>query len=74
MEVKKMNDPQAIPELLTTKELLRLLKVTSRSLRRWVADGRFPQPIFPGRWRRDDVAKILNRTNEDECGQMRTSG
>jgi predicted DNA-binding transcriptional regulator AlpA len=47
------------------KEVLELINVTSRTLRNWVALGRFPKPLPIGRrrlyWCREDVMRALGQ-------------
>lgn len=47
--------------MLTRRELAAALGVSTRSIARWTADRRFPQPYKFGvtRWRRDEVAAWL---------------
>ncbi len=39
-------------ELLTMKEIASLVKVTAKTVRRWLSEGRMPDPTF------DDGAKV----------------
>jgi predicted DNA-binding transcriptional regulator AlpA len=47
------------------KEILELLRVTSRTLRTWVSLDRFPRPLPIGRrrqfWSRSEVMRALGR-------------
>lgn len=47
-------------EVLTTREVARLLKVTQRSVYRWIVAGVLPAAKFGGRWRikRADVERF----------------
>lgn len=47
-------------EVLTTQEVARLLKVTQRSVYRWIVAGVLPAAKFGGRWRikRADVERF----------------
>jgi predicted DNA-binding transcriptional regulator AlpA len=55
----------ALPCFIERKEILQLLHVTSRTLRMWVALGRFPKPLPIGRrrqfWVRADVMRALGQ-------------
>lgn len=60
-----MNENTAIPELLESKQVIRMLKTTRKTLNRWIKAGIFPEPILPNRWRKDEVLETLS-------GQKRT--
>lgn len=53
------------PELLTAKEVARKLRVGVRTVWRWVALGKLPQPMrFSAstvRWRPEDIQRYLDR-------------
>lgn len=51
------------PSLLTTKDLARLLQVSTRTLRRWQRGGHVPPPLRIGgslRWRAADIETWLS--------------
>jgi excisionase family DNA binding protein len=52
-----------IPELLTIRELAKILKVSQRSIWRLVASGKLVEPLRVGgsiRWRRDDIRNWID--------------
>jgi excisionase family DNA binding protein len=57
------NQGNAMPTLLTIREVAELLGMSESSVRRAWYDGNFPKPIRLGRrglrWRRDDVESFL---------------
>lgn len=61
VNVVSLNEP-----LLTKADNARHLGVSTRTLERYIAEGKFPQPIrVPGpRWRAEDVAKYTVRAVE----------
>jgi predicted DNA-binding transcriptional regulator AlpA len=54
-----------LPVFIEQEEILKLLRVTSRTLRKWVSLGRFPRPLPIGRrrqfWSRTDVMRALGQ-------------
>jgi prophage regulatory protein len=52
-------------KLLTEREVAQILSISTRTLRRWIAEGDAPRPIqMPGRdprWREKDVEAWINR-------------
>ena len=53
---------QALPQLVDLKEVAEYLRVTTRTVHRWVATGHFPAPVRLGngpkarlRWHREDI-------------------
>lgn len=56
-------------ELLTSAELCELLKVDTRTLRRWTHAGELPRPVKIGgslRWRRADLSEWLDKKTEEK--------
>lgn len=53
-------------EVLTTQEVARLLKVTQRSVYRWIVAGVLPAAKFGGRWRikRADVERFWQQRDK----------
>ncbi|WP_375337449.1 helix-turn-helix transcriptional regulator [Rhizobium lentis] len=52
-----------LPKILTTKEILIALKVSPRTLDRWLAASSFPEPFRIGRarrWHEHDVRAFLD--------------
>jgi predicted DNA-binding transcriptional regulator AlpA len=52
----------SLPELLDTDDLVRLLKVSEKTIRRMVLRKQFPKPLKIGgqnRWHPDDVAQAI---------------
>ncbi len=45
--------------IFTKRDLRRMFDASSRTIERWVASGRLPKPILPGRWLREDVENHL---------------
>lgn len=43
------------PLVYTKREVRVMFDVSSRALERWVKQGRFPKPILPGRWDRQEI-------------------
>lgn len=52
-------DTNEIPELLDSKQIIRLVKTTRKTLNRWIKAGLFPKQVLPNRWRRDEVIASL---------------
>ena len=53
---------EALPDLVTTDDVARVMQTTTRTVRRLVARGELPQPIRFGRlvrWPRQTIAAIL---------------
>jgi predicted DNA-binding transcriptional regulator AlpA len=46
-------------ELMTRKELRKKLKISDRTLRRWVSDGTLPKPRLPGLWLATDIEAAI---------------
>lgn len=50
-------------ELIDTQQFCKLLRVSQRSLERWLSSGKLPQPVaLPGRvrrWRRQDIERWM---------------
>jgi len=46
-------------ELMTATELSLRLRMSQRSLRRWVAQGLVPPPVLPHRWLRSEIDDLL---------------
>ena len=57
--------PETVEQLLTTKDLCKLLQVSWRTLMRWQATGQIPQPIKVAgrthRWRREAIEQFLDQ-------------
>jgi hypothetical protein len=52
----------ALEPLLTSDDLRRLFRVTSRTIARWYASGRLPRPVKVGggnRWRADQIRRLV---------------
>ena len=45
MQTKSSNSLSSAPQLLTVRELAKMLNVSQRSIYRWVDAGRMPKPI-----------------------------
>ena len=43
------------PLVYTKREVRVMFDVSNRALERWVKQGRFPAPILPGRWDRQQL-------------------
>lgn len=43
------------PLVYTKREVRTMFQTSDRSLERWVKQGRFPAPILPGRWDKQQV-------------------
>lgn len=59
-----VSDLDALPVILTLKELAPIYRLSASTIRRQVQQGTFaPRPwdVYPYRWRRDDVAADLKR-------------
>jgi predicted site-specific integrase-resolvase len=56
-----------LPELLTTEEMAKILRISRQTARRWSMTGAGPlQPVKffargPLKWRRDQVLSIINQ-------------
>ena len=67
--------------LLTVSDLCRLLQVSPRTIRRWVLEGKFPEPTrlgnapnSPVRWPPEEIAAWLEqRRAASQPGQQMTS-
>jgi predicted DNA-binding transcriptional regulator AlpA len=63
-----------LPAFIEQPEILQLLRVTSRTLRKWVALGRFPKPLPIGRrrqfWSRYEVMKALGRRGKRKAKEF----
>ena len=65
----------AIEQQYTVAEVSKLIKVTQRTIRRWIADGRLsPVNSVPGRFGHDEyripestVMKVLRRESDDNA-------
>jgi prophage regulatory protein len=61
-----------LPDLLSVKEVSRLLGVSARCLWRWVAEGLFPSPMHLSRrvtrWRREDLLGWLATRDQQQKG------
>lgn len=53
-------------ELLTPTELRSLLKVSKRTLCRWMALGILPPQVAPSRWTRQQIDAWLTRHDEQQ--------
>ncbi|MEM7682782.1 MAG: helix-turn-helix domain-containing protein [Planctomycetota bacterium] len=54
----------SVSQTLTAEDLAHLLKVSKRTLYRWVQQGLLPAPLRVGattRWRSDEVEKAMER-------------
>jgi prophage regulatory protein len=51
-------------QLLTVEEVMKLLRVSRRTVWRWLAEGRLPRPLRPTcvctRWKASDIRKYLD--------------
>lgn len=62
--MEKNND---IREILTPTELRSMLKVSKRTLCRWIALGILPPQVAPSRWTRQQIDAWLNRHDEQQA-------
>jgi predicted DNA-binding transcriptional regulator AlpA len=61
-------------KVYVTSDLTRMFQVRPRTLRRWIADRRFPRPIMPGRWDAESVeAWYRDRCVKSAQGQIGTN-
>lgn len=55
---------------MSKKEVARFLGVSTRSIERWIAAGKFPKPCTPQgtvkRWHREQFIDIKNPSEEDQ--------
>jgi len=51
-------------EIVTSAEMRELLKISKRTLSRWMADGILPRPVAPSRWTRKQIDQWLTRFDE----------
>lgn len=53
---------EAVQPLLSVRDVAKLLGVTTKTIRRWTSDGRFPAPVTIGkllRWTPEAVEEVL---------------
>jgi len=62
--MRRGNVTAGVDQLLTVEEVMNLLRVSRRTVWRWVAQGRLPRPIRPTcvctRWKASDIWKYLD--------------
>ena len=56
-------------EILTSDEIRAWLKISKRTLSRWIADGRLPVQVAPSRWTRRQIEVWLSRFDEQNASQ-----
>jgi predicted DNA-binding transcriptional regulator AlpA len=68
MEVSRMGTstvlPPGLPHLLTLEEVARVFRTSTRSVRKWINAGRFPQPVKVGRrllWTTSTIAALAGQ-------------
>jgi len=59
-------------ELMTTQEVARRLRMSERTLRRWVSSGLLPEPVLPGRWLRKTIDDLLKAHGHSWTNQAST--
>ena len=56
-------------ELLHSKKVLQMVRACRKTLNRWVKAGRFPPPVLPNRWRKDQVLAAISGELWEESSQ-----
>jgi len=53
-------------EIVTSAEMRELLKISKRTLSRWMSAGILPRPVAPSRWTRKQIDQWLTRFDQQD--------
>jgi predicted DNA-binding transcriptional regulator AlpA len=57
-------------QVLTATEVAAILRVSTKTLTKWVRDGKFPRQCVPGRWSWQQVSEILGSSGKSREPQQ----